>query len=100
MEGIPIKLILLPILLPVIDGLGIDRLHFGVVMTYNLMIGMATPPVGIGLFVLSSITDLKIGQIVRAMLPYFIPLVAVLLLITYVPALTLWLPSLLLPRMR
>lgn len=98
MEGIPIKLILLPILLPVIDALGIDRLHFGVVMTYNLLIGLATPPVGLGLFVMSSITDLKMDRIVKAMLPFFVPLLLVLLLITYVPALTLWLPNLLMPQ--
>lgn len=96
-EGIPIKLILLPILLPIIDAFGIDRLHFGVLMTCNTLIGLATPPVGLGLFVMASITDLEINDIVKAMLPFYIPLIIALLVITYVPAFTLWLPDLLMP---
>lgn len=99
MEGIPIKLILLPILLPILDSLGIDRLHFGVVMTYNLLIGLATPPVGLGLFVMSSVTRLSIDRLVRAVVPFYIPMIIALLVLTYVPALTLWLPNLLMPDM-
>lgn len=96
-EGIPIKLILLPILLPIIDSFGIDRIHFGVLMTCNTLIGLATPPVGLGLFVMSSITDLEISDIVKAILPFYIPLLAALALITYFPTFTLWLPGVLMP---
>ncbi len=96
-EGIPIKLILLPILLPIIDAFGIDRLHFGVLMTCNTLIGLATPPVGLGLFVMGSITDLEINDIVKAMMPFYIPLIIALIVITYVPMFTLWLPNLLMP---
>lgn len=95
MEGIPIKLILLPILLPIIDSLGIDRIHFGVVMSYNLLIGMATPPVGLGLYVMSSVGKISFEKMVKAILPFYIPLIAALLILTYIPALSLWLPQLL-----
>ena len=95
MEGIPIKLIVLPILLPIIDSLGIDRVHFGIVMSYNLLIGMATPPVGLGLYVLSRVGKISFESIVKAILPMYVPLFVALLLITYFPQLSLWLPNLL-----
>ncbi|ARD48639.1 hypothetical protein SporoP37_11090 [Sporosarcina sp. P37] len=95
MEGIPIKLILLPILLPIIDSLGIDRIHFGIVMSFNLLIGMVTPPVGLGLYVMSRVGKISFESIVKAILPMYIPLFIALLLITYFPQLSLWLPELL-----
>lgn len=98
MEGIPIKLIVLPILLPIIDSLGIDRVHFGIVMSYNLLIGMATPPVGLGLYVLSRVGKISFESIVKAILPMYVPLFIALLLITYFPQLSLWLPSFLTGR--
>lgn len=95
MEGIPIKLIVLPILLPIIDSLGIDRVHFGIVMSYNLLIGMATPPVGLGLYVMSRVGKISFESIVKKIIPLYTPLIIALLLITYFPQLSLWLPNLL-----
>lgn len=95
MEGIPVKLIMIPILLPIIDSLGIDRLHFGIIMTYNLLLGMVTPPVGIGLFIMSSVGKIPFEQMVKAILPFYIPLFIALVLITFIPSITLWLPNLL-----
>lgn len=95
MEGIPIKLIMVPILLPIIDSLGIDRVHFGVVMSYNLLLGMITPPVGLGLYVISRVGKVSFEDVVKNILPFYIPLVIALLVITYFPQLSLWLPSLL-----
>lgn len=96
MEGIPIKLIMVPILLPIIDSLGIDRIHFGIVMSYNLLIGMATPPVGLGLYVMSRVGKVPFESMVKSTIPFYIPLFISLLLITYFPQISLWLPSLLL----
>jgi tripartite ATP-independent transporter DctM subunit len=93
LDGNTIKLIMIPLLLPIIDTLGVDRIQFGVITTINALIGMTTPPVGVGLFVMSSITDLKITQVVRAFGPFYLQLLICLFLVTYVPALTLWLPS-------
>jgi TRAP-type C4-dicarboxylate transport system permease large subunit len=76
------------------DGLGIDPIHFGVVMVLNLMIGMITPPIGLNLFVISAISGVGVIEIFREAIPYFLVLVGVLLLITYLPDLTLFLPRL------
>lgn len=93
LDGNTIKLIMIPLLLPIIDTLGVDRIHFGVITTFNALIGYTTPPVGVGLFVMSSITDLKLNQVVKAFKPFYVMLLICLLLVTYIPALTLWLPS-------
>lgn len=95
MEGIPIKLIMLPILLPIIDSLGIDRIHFGIVMSYNLLIGMITPPVGLGLYVISRVGKVSFENVVKSVIPFYIPLFIALLLITFFPQISLWLPSIL-----
>lgn len=95
MEGIPIKLIMLPILLPIIDSLGIDRMHFGIVMSYNLLLGMITPPVGLGLYVISRVGKVSIEEVVKSLLPLYLPLIIMLVILTYFPQLSLWLPSLL-----
>lgn len=97
LDGNTIKLIMVPILLPVMDRLGVDRLTFGVWQTMNALIGMATPPVGVGLFIMSSISDLTMEELIKAFVPFFIPLVITLILIVFIPQLTLWLPSLLMP---
>jgi tripartite ATP-independent transporter DctM subunit len=94
MEILPIMLILGPVLFPLLGGMGIDPIHFGVVMVLNLMIGMITPPIGLNLFVISAIGGVGVIEIFRAAIPYFFVLVAVLMLITYFPGLTLWLPRL------
>jgi tripartite ATP-independent transporter DctM subunit len=88
-------LIITPILLPVAVEFGIDPLHFGSIIIFNLMIGLLTPPMGGVAFVLSSVTGIPVEKVFRGAAFYFPALLATLALITYVPALTLWLPSLL-----
>jgi tripartite ATP-independent transporter DctM subunit len=94
MDMAPLILILTPMLMPVIRTLGIDPVHFGMIMMINLGIGLITPPVGSVLFVGSAVANLTIERVTKAMLPFYIGLVAVLLGITYIPALSLWLPRL------
>ncbi len=96
MEGLAALIILVPVFLPVVRALGIDPVHFGVVMVLNLMIGTLTPPIGIVLFVVSRVAGLPFERVVRVTAPFLVPLVAVLLLITYVPGLVLFLPRLVL----
>ncbi|MFB0709623.1 TRAP transporter large permease [Buttiauxella noackiae] len=92
MDMAPIILILTPVLLPVTNALGIDPVHFGMIMMVNLGIGLITPPVGSVLFVASAVSKQKIEEVVKSMLPFYAVLVLVLLLVTYVPAISLWLP--------
>ena len=92
MDMAPLILILTPILLPVVKTLGVDPVHFGMIMMVNLGIGLITPPVGSVLFVGAAISKLKIGVVTRAMKPFFVALFIVLMMVTYIPALSLWLP--------
>lgn len=94
MDMAPLILILTPILLPVVTQLGVHPVHFGMIMMVNLGIGLITPPVGSVLFVASAVSDQKMEQVTRAMAPFFGALFAVLMLITYVPQISLWLPRL------
>jgi TRAP-type C4-dicarboxylate transport system permease large subunit len=94
MDMAPLILILTPILLPVVKLLGVDPVHFGMIMMVNLGIGLITPPVGTVLFVGAAVSKLKIGVVTRAMAPFFVALFIVLLMVTYIPALSLWLPRL------
>ncbi len=94
MDMAPIILILTPVLLPVILSLGIDPVHFGMIMLVNLGIGLITPPVGSVLFVASAVSKQSIEKVVKAMLPFYCVLFAVLMLVTYVPAISLTLPKL------
>lgn len=98
MEAIAAMTILVPILLPIIVSVGVDPVHFGLVMTLNLMIGLLTPPVGLVLYIVSKIADMSFGRLARATAPFLVPLLIVLALITYIPQLVLWLPNLLLRR--
>jgi len=84
--------ILVPILMPIIAKVGIDPVHFGVMMTLNLMIGLLHPPLGMVLFVLARIAKLSVERTTMAILPWLIPLLAALIAITVFPELTLWLP--------
>ena len=95
MEPTGIILILAPILFPIAIRLGIDPVHLGIIMVVNLEIGMVTPPVGLNLFVTAGITRMSIGEVVRAALPWSLVLLVFLVIITYVPAITLFLPNLL-----
>ena len=93
LEPVAAITILVPILLPVAQQLGIDPTHFGLVMVLNLMLGLLTPPVGLVLFVMARISKLSIERTIVAILPWFIPLLVSLALITYVPQIVLWLPN-------
>jgi len=95
MESISIMLLTVPILLPVIIEIGMDPVHFGVMITLNLMIGQLTPPMGILLYSVSGISKIPVHDIVLELKPYLIALLAILLLITFVPSITLYLPNLL-----
>jgi TRAP-type C4-dicarboxylate transport system permease large subunit len=85
--------ILVPILLPIVLKLGIDPIHFGLIMTLNLMIGLLHPPLGMVLFVLARVARLSVERTTMAILPWLVPLFAALIAITYVPQITLWLPT-------
>ena len=95
MDMAPIILILTPVLLPVTNALGIDPVHFGMIMMVNLGIGLITPPVGSVLFVASAVSKQKIEAVVREMLPFYGMLLVVLGMVTYIPAISLWLPRML-----
>lgn len=95
METIAAISILVPVLLPISAQIGVDPIHLGVIVILNLMIGLLTPPVGMVLFVLSKVSQVPFEQCVRATLPFVVPLVLVLLLLVYVPQLTLFLPEIL-----
>jgi tripartite ATP-independent transporter DctM subunit len=90
-------IILVPILVPAVMQLGIDPVHFGLVMVLNLMIGLITPPVGVVLYIVSDIARIPFEETVRATMPFLVPLLLVLLLVTFVPSLVLFLPNLLIP---
>src|ERR1700692_1925414 len=86
-------LLVLPILAPALKPLGVDPVHFSIIFHHNMEIGLVHPPVGLNLFVLSTISSAPIGEVIRGILPFLILLLIVLGIITYVPILTLWLPD-------
>ena len=98
MDMTPALLIFTPILLPTVTKFGMDPVHFGVLMTFNLCIGICTPPVGSALFVGCSVAGVPIAKVIRPLLPMFAVLFATLFAVTYIPELSLWLPSVLLNR--
>jgi TRAP-type C4-dicarboxylate transport system permease large subunit len=98
LETTPALLIASAVLGPVIARFGIDPIHFGVVIVFNLIIGIITPPMGIGLFAVSAVTKLSVEEVMRGVLPYLVPLLLALLALTVFPQLSLWLPNLLMGR--
>jgi len=93
MDMTPAVLIFTPIFLPVVtQQLGIDPVHFGIILIVNLCVGLCTPPVGTVLFIGCSVANIKIQSVVRPLLPFFVAMIAVLLLVTYIPEISLWLP--------
>jgi tripartite ATP-independent transporter DctM subunit len=90
-----ILVLTVPILQPILQRYGIDLVHFGVVLTLNVMIGMLTPPLGVCLYIAADIAEVKFEKIIKHIIPFYIPLIVVLFLITYIPGLVLWLPNLL-----
>ncbi len=95
MDLAPAVTLFTPILLPIVTALGIDPIHFGMIMVVNLAIGLFTPPVGVCLFISCGIADISIAKVIRAFIPFFIAMISVLALITAVPAVSTFLPNLL-----
>jgi len=93
METIAIMIILVPILIPLLTAFGIDLTHFGIVLLVNLVIGQLTPPVGVLLFVSSSVSRTPLSAILVEMAPFLVALIVTLIVLTYLPALSLWLPN-------
>lgn len=94
LDTMVILLVVLPILLPALVGLGVDLVHFGVVVVLNLMIGLSTPPYGVSLFIVSGLAKVPLSDVIREIWPFLAVLVAVLLVCTLVPETVLWLPRL------
>jgi tripartite ATP-independent transporter DctM subunit len=95
MDMAPLILIMTPILLPVAESIGMDPVHFGIMMLLNLSIGLITPPVGNVLFVGCAIGKISMERVMPGVIPFYLPMIVALLLITFVPALVLTLPRLL-----
>lgn len=95
LEGTTILLVIVPVLIPTAQALGIDMVHFGVVVVVNIMIGLITPPYGLLLFIMTRIAEVPLRDIVRDVLPFLYAMIASLALITFFPSLVLWLPRLL-----
>jgi C4-dicarboxylate transporter DctM subunit len=98
MEAIAAMLILIPVLIPIVQAAGIDLVHFGLIMVFNLMLGLLTPPVGILLYICANFAEVKLEDEVREVLPFLGVGLLVLLLLTLFPPLVLWLPDLILGR--
>ncbi|MCW7761342.1 TRAP transporter large permease [Photorhabdus luminescens] len=96
MDMTPAILIFTPIFLPVAQNMGVDPVHFGIIMTFNLAIGICTPPVGSALFVGCSIGEVSINKVLKPLAPMYCALVIALMLVTFIPQLSLWLPQMLL----
>ncbi len=96
MESLSILLITVPFLMPLVNAIGINPVHLGVVIVLNLMIGLSTPPVGMSLFVSSKIANVPLEKLYKEIMPFLIPLIGVLLIITYFPATVMWLPKIVL----
>lgn len=95
LDGIAALVILVPVLMPLVVALNIDPVHFGVVICINLTLGLLTPPVGTGLFIVSSMADIKFETLVKSVFPFIVVSVIVLFIITYIPSLVLFIPDLL-----
>ena len=95
METVCAIMILAPILFPVVTALGVDPIHFGIIMVTNLAIGFITPPLGVNLFVASRVGETTLDVVIRGIVPFLVLMIATLMLITYVPAISLFLPNLL-----
>jgi C4-dicarboxylate transporter DctM subunit len=94
MEPSGLLLIVAPVVFPIAMELGIDPIHLGIIMVVNMEIGMITPPIGLNLFVTSGITGMSLARVVKAAMPFVAVLFVFLILITYIPALSTWLPTL------
>ena len=88
-------LLLVPIIIPPLIGVGVDPIHLGIIFVFNIMVGLVTPPMGLSLFMVSKVAKVPINMVIKQVAPYYIPLVFTLVIVTYVPGLVLWLPNLL-----
>ena len=93
MEALAVMTITVPFLIPLMASFGIDPVHLGVVLVLNLMIGLCTPPVGTSLFICAKTANITIEEMYKAILPFLVPLILVLMMITYIPGIVTWLPS-------
>ncbi len=98
LEAIPVVLISIPLFGPLVVGYGVDPIHFGVVLTFAILLGIVHPPIGRGIFAVCAVTRLPMGPVVRASLLFYPVLVLCLLLLTFVPALSTWLPKVMIAR--
>lgn len=94
LEVFAVMLLTLPVILPVLEQLGIDPVHFGVIIVVNMELALLTPPVGLNLFVISNITRAPLSEVVRGTTPFLLLMMILLLAVTYVPEISLWLPRL------
>lgn len=94
MDMTPAVLIFTPIFLPIVTNMGVDPTHFGIIMVLNLSVGLCTPPVGSVLFIGCSVANIKIDKVIKPLLPMFLAMVVVLMMVTYIPQISLWLPQL------
>jgi C4-dicarboxylate transporter, DctM subunit len=95
MEGISIMLVSIPVLMPVLSQIGVDPLHFGVIITLNIMLGLITPPMGLSLYGVMSISNVSLPVMFRELLPYYLALLIALFTVTFWPGLVLLVPRLL-----
>ncbi len=95
LEVFSILLIMVPIILPLLEPLGIDPIHFGVMLVINMELALMSPPVGLNLFVISNISKIPLAQVLRGTMPFFVLMVGLLLVVTYIPIISTWLPDLL-----
>lgn len=94
LESTPVMIITIPILMPIIKSIGIDPIHFGIIMVINLLIGTLTPPFGVMIFTMLDVAKIKFQEMVKALMPFYIPLLILLIVITFVPKISMLLPSL------
>ena len=93
MDMTPAVLIFTPIFLPVMENLGVDPVHFGIIMVMNLCVGLCTPPVGSVLFIGVGVAKTSIQKVIKPLLPLYVVMAIVLLMVTFIPAISLWLPE-------
>jgi len=94
LEGIAAMLVLVPILHPIAVSMGVDPTHYGILVVFNLMIGLITPPMGLCLFVADSVANVGLGRLIRQIWPFFLVELAALIIITFIPATVTWIPRL------
>ena len=97
MESLAVMIMAVPVLLPLLEHAGVDLVHFGIFFVLNVMIGAITPPVGTIMYVVCALGKISIAEFAKEVWPFVIALVIALLIVTYVPILSLWLPNLIIP---